>query len=132
MRQRHFAGEKLFVDYAGRTVPIYGAACGEAFRAALFVGALGASGYVYAEATRTASLPDWLGSHVRMLEFCGVIRNLIFDENGRFENRRLLRHFFFRQIMFIVLFIRIVGPELQATLQPGDTCSDRVVRGQPR
>ena len=26
MRQRHFAGEKLFVDYAGRTVPIYGGA----------------------------------------------------------------------------------------------------------
>jgi transposase len=25
MRQRHLAGEKLFVDYAGRTVPIYGA-----------------------------------------------------------------------------------------------------------
>src|SRR6185312_15097597 len=25
MRQRHFAGEKLFVDYAGRTVPIYAA-----------------------------------------------------------------------------------------------------------
>jgi len=24
MPQRHFAGEKLFVDYAGRTVPIYG------------------------------------------------------------------------------------------------------------
>jgi hypothetical protein len=24
MRQRHFAGEKMFVDYAGRTVPIYG------------------------------------------------------------------------------------------------------------
>ena len=24
MRQRHFAGEKLFVDYAGRTVPIMG------------------------------------------------------------------------------------------------------------
>jgi hypothetical protein len=32
MRQRHIAGEKLFVDYAGRTVPIYGAACEEALR----------------------------------------------------------------------------------------------------
>ena len=41
MRQRHFAGEKLFVDYAGRTVPIYGAGGEEAFRAQLFVGALG-------------------------------------------------------------------------------------------
>ena len=41
MRQRHFAGEKLFVDYAGRTVPIYGPHGEESFRAHLFVGALG-------------------------------------------------------------------------------------------
>jgi transposase len=72
MRQRHYAGEKLFVDYAGRTVPIYGVTCEEAFRAPLFVGALGASGYAHAEATRTASLPVWLGSHVRMLEYYGA------------------------------------------------------------
>jgi len=43
MRQRHFAGEKLFVDYAGRTVPIYGAGDQEAFRVHLFVSAMGAS-----------------------------------------------------------------------------------------
>jgi len=35
MRQRHFAGEKLFVDYAGRTVPIYARSGEEAFRAHL-------------------------------------------------------------------------------------------------
>lgn len=27
MRQRHIAGEKLFVDCSGRQVPIYGAHC---------------------------------------------------------------------------------------------------------
>ena len=77
MRQRHFAGEKLFVDYAGRTVPIYGRGEKEAFRAHLFVSALGASGYAYAEATRTESLPDWLGSHVRALEFYGSAPTII-------------------------------------------------------
>ena len=56
MRQRHFAGEKLFVDYAGRTVPIYGSGGEEAFRAHLFVSAMGASGCAYAEATRSESL----------------------------------------------------------------------------
>ena len=40
MRQRHFAGEKLFVDYAGPTVPIYGRSGDEVLRAQLFVGAL--------------------------------------------------------------------------------------------
>src|SRR5487761_2270945 len=83
MRQRHFAGEKLFVDYAGRTVPIYGTSCEEAFRASLFVGALGASGYAYVEATRTATLPDWLGSHVRMLEFYGSSPTILVPDNPR-------------------------------------------------
>jgi transposase len=83
MRQRHYAGEKVFVDYAGRTVPIYGATCEEAFRATIFVGALGASGYAYAEATRTASLPDWLGSHVRMLEFYGAAPTILVPDNLR-------------------------------------------------
>jgi len=40
----------------GSTVPIYGATCEEAYRATIFVGAMGASGYAYAEATRTATL----------------------------------------------------------------------------
>lgn len=83
MRQRHFAGEKLFVDYAGRTVPIYGATSEEMFRANIFVGALGASGYAYAEATRTASLPDWIGSHVRMLQFYEAAPTILVPDNPR-------------------------------------------------
>lgn len=83
MRQRHYAGEKLFVDYAGSTVPIYGASCEEAYRAPIFVGALGASGYAYAEATRTASLPDWIGSHVRMLAFYGASPTILVPDNPR-------------------------------------------------
>ena len=83
MRQRHFAGEKVFVDYAGRTVPIYDARCEQSYRASLFVSALGASGYAYAEATRTASLPDWLASHVRMLDFYGASPAILVPDNPR-------------------------------------------------
>ena len=83
MRQRHFAGEKLFIDYAGRTVPIYGDGGVEAFRAHLFVSALGASGYAYAEATRSESLPDWLGSHVRALEFYGGAPTILVPDNPK-------------------------------------------------
>ena len=83
MRQRHFAGEKLFVDYAGRTVPIYGVHGEESFRAQLFIGALGASGYAYAEATRTQTLPDWLASHVRALEFYGAAPTIIVPDNPK-------------------------------------------------
>jgi len=83
MRQRHFAGEKLFVDYAGRTVPIYGTGGEESFRAQLFVSALGASGYAYAEATRTQSLPDWLASHVRALTFYGAAPTILVPDNPK-------------------------------------------------
>jgi transposase len=51
MRQTHIAGEKLFVDYAGQTVPIVDAATGEITRAQIFVAVLGASNYTYACAT---------------------------------------------------------------------------------
>ena len=64
--------DQIFLDHVeqGASFHVLGVAAGEeAFRAHLFVGALGASGCAYAEATRSESLPDWLASHVRALEF---------------------------------------------------------------
>ncbi|MCP4995728.1 MAG: IS21 family transposase, partial [Gammaproteobacteria bacterium] len=83
MRQTHKAGEKCFVDYCGHTVPIIDASTGEIRSAQVFVGVLGASNYTYAEATYTQSLPDWLGSHVRMLEFFGGCSEMIIPDNLR-------------------------------------------------
>jgi transposase len=60
MRQSHRAGEKLFVDYAGPTVPIVDRTTGEIRQAQIFVAVLGASNYTYAEATWTQGLDDWL------------------------------------------------------------------------
>lgn len=73
MRQTHRAGEKLFVDYAGQTVPVRDRLTGEIRQAQIFVAVLGASNYTYAEATWTQQLPDWLSSHVRALEFLGGV-----------------------------------------------------------
>jgi transposase len=64
-------------------VPIYGYGGVEAFRAHLFVTAMGASGCAYAEATRSESLPDWLGSHVRALEFYGAAPTIIVPDNPK-------------------------------------------------
>jgi len=83
MRQRHYAGEKLFIDYAGPTVPVYGMRGDEAYRAHIFVCALGASGYAYAEATRTETLPDWLGAHVRALGYYGAAPSILVPDNPR-------------------------------------------------
>ena len=65
MRQHHRAGEKLFVDYAGLTVPITEARTGTVQAGQVFVATLGASDYTYAEVTRTQNSDDWLSSHVR-------------------------------------------------------------------
>lgn len=70
MRQTHKAGEKCFVDYAGPTIDIYNPQSGHINQAKIFVATLGASGLVFAEATLTRSIPDWLGSHTRMLGMC--------------------------------------------------------------
>ena len=67
MRQIHIAGEKLFVDYAGDTVPITCAATGEITRAQIFVATLGASNYTYACATPRQTTADWIGAQVQAL-----------------------------------------------------------------
>ena len=59
MRHNHRAGEKLFVDYAGHTVPIVDRESGARRRCSW------ASSYTYSEATWTQTLPDWCASHPR-------------------------------------------------------------------
>jgi len=83
MRQEHKAGEKLFVDYAGMTMPVVNQRTGEVRQAQIFVATLGASNYTYADATWTQTLPDWIASHVRALEFLGAVPSLIVPDNLR-------------------------------------------------
>jgi hypothetical protein len=108
MRQTHVAGEKMFVDYAGRTVEVIDGRTGEVRQAQIFVAVLGASNYSYAQASWTQALPDWVGAHVNALHFfggaprqticdnlkAGVIR-ISMDGKGRFTDNifveRLLR-----------------------------------------
>ena len=84
MRQTHAAGEKLFVDYAGDTVPvIVDRLTGEWRPAQIFVAVLGASSFSYAEATWTQSLPDWIAAHVRALEAIGGVPRLLVPDNPK-------------------------------------------------
>jgi transposase len=71
MRQVYPAGERLFVDYAGMTMPVCDPTGGETFSAQIFVAALGASHYLYAEATRSQQLADWIEAHIRTFEHLG-------------------------------------------------------------
>jgi transposase len=81
MRQSHRAGEKLFVDYAGQTLPIVNNHSGEVHEAQVFIAVLGASNYTYVEATWTQSLPDWIGSHVRTFAALGGVPEIVVPDN---------------------------------------------------
>ncbi|CAO3414029.1 ISPsy14, transposase [Azospirillum doebereinerae] len=81
MRQHHVAGDKLFVDYSGKRLPIVDPATGMLREAELFIAVLGASNYTYAEASWTQTLPDWLGAHVRLFEAIGGVPRLLVPDN---------------------------------------------------
>ena len=83
LRQEHKAGEKMFVDWAGATIPIYDRHTGEAWQAPLFVATLGASSYTFAACTRDQQMESWLRMHVRAFEHFGGIPALTVPDNTK-------------------------------------------------
>jgi transposase len=81
LRQTYLAGDKLFVDYAGQTLPIVEPSTGEVRQAVLFVAVLGASNYTYAELQWAPDLASWIGGHTRALEFFGGAPALVVSDN---------------------------------------------------
>jgi len=81
MRLTHKAGEKVFVDYAGQTVPVVDPDTGEVRQAQIFIGVLGASNYTYAEAHWSQDLPNWTSAHVRMFAFFGGVTEIVVPDN---------------------------------------------------
>jgi transposase len=83
LRQEHTPGEKLFVDYAGATIPVHDRETGAVHDAAIFVAALGFSSYTFAEATWSQELPCWIASHIRAFEFFGGVPQLVVPDNPK-------------------------------------------------
>ncbi len=81
LRQEYRAGEKLFVDYAGQTIPIQDPLTGKNQEAYLFVATLGASNYTFAEATLSQNLPSWIQSHVHAFEFFHGVAEILIPDN---------------------------------------------------
>jgi transposase len=92
LRQQHQPGEKLFVDYAGQTVPVTDRYTGEERAAQIFVAVLGCSNYTYAEAAFSQQLPDWLGAHVRALGYMGGVPAVIVPDNLKSAVQRTHRY----------------------------------------
>jgi transposase len=81
MRQTHLAGDKLFVDWAGDTMPVFDPITGEEYCTHIFIAALGASNYTYAEARWTETLPDWIGAHVNAFTAIGGVSKALVPDN---------------------------------------------------
>ena len=81
MRQTHAAGEKLFVDFAGDTVAVIDPLNGDLRPAHIFVAALGASNFTYAEGRWSEGLADWISAHVNTLAAIGGVPRAVVCDN---------------------------------------------------
>lgn len=83
MRQTHKAGAKLFVDFAGQTIPVHDRFTGKVQEAQIFVAALGLSSYGYAEAVPDQTLANWIMPQVRAFEYFGGATEAVVPDNPR-------------------------------------------------
>ena len=81
MRQRHAAGERMFVDYSGTRMSVIDPTTGTARPAEIFIAVMGASNMTYAEATWSQTLPDWIGAHTRAFAAFGGVPALVVSDN---------------------------------------------------
>lgn len=81
LRQDYKAGEKLFVDFAGDTIPLHDEMTGAVSKAYLFVATMGASNYCYAEAVLTQDLRSWISAHVHAYRFLGAVPLITVPDN---------------------------------------------------
>jgi transposase len=92
MRQVHHAGDKLFVDYSGKRLQIVEPTTGEVTEVEFFIAVLGASNFIYAEATRTQTVGDWIGSHVRTFEAIGGVPKAVVPDQLKSGVTRACRY----------------------------------------
>ncbi|MBD3756419.1 MAG: IS21 family transposase, partial [Gammaproteobacteria bacterium] len=81
MRQVHYAGDKLFVDFSGLTMPIMNAVTGEVTKAQIFVATLGASGYTFVHAVESQSTEAFITCHNEAFAFYGGVPNQVVPDN---------------------------------------------------
>lgn len=81
MHFEHVPGEKIEVDWAGKTIKVFDFETGESGKAYLFVGSLPYSQYVYAEATDDMQEENWIMAHVHMFNFFKGTAPLLICDN---------------------------------------------------
>jgi len=81
MRVDHKAGEKMFLDFSGLKWEIINKDTGELKEVDIFVAALGASGYTYAEATLDQTKASLVAASVKAFEFFEGVTELLVPDN---------------------------------------------------
>lgn len=81
MRQTHVAGECLYIDYAGKTIPWTDLETGQTHHAQVYVAVLGCSQYTYAEAVASQKMDDFCEATVNSLEFIGGVPKTLVPDN---------------------------------------------------
>jgi len=92
LRQEHKAGEKMFVDWAGQTFPVWDPETGESRPAHLFVAVLGASNYTFCEAFENEQMPSWIEGHIHAYEACEGVAKVTVPDNPRTGVNRACRY----------------------------------------
>ncbi len=128
MRLTYPAGERMFVDFSGDKAAYVDPDSGEAVAAEVFVAVLGASGMLYAEATRGQDLGSWVMAHVHAWEAYGGVAEVTVPDNLRAgvskacwydpelnpSYAELARHF-----STVVLPTRVAHPRDKAAVEAG-------------
>lgn len=81
MHISHKAGDKMYVDYAGKTLQIVDKENGEIIQVQFFVAILGSSQYTYAEASLTQGKEDFISSVENALHYFGGVPAAIVPDN---------------------------------------------------
>ena len=81
MRLVHKAGEKIFIDFSGRTVDIVNPENGVITKAEIFVAVLPASGYPFVKAIASQKKRDFIEAHCDMFEYFGGVSELLVPDN---------------------------------------------------
>lgn len=81
MHMNHKAGDKMYVDYAGKTLSVIDQDTGEIREVQFFVAILGASQYTYAEASLSQQKEDFVASVENAVRFFGDTPGAIVPDN---------------------------------------------------
>lgn len=78
----HIPGERIEVDWAGKTIPIFDSNDnGKEKKGYLFVATLPYSQYSYVEVMENMKQENWINAHVNMFKFFGGVTPIIYPDN---------------------------------------------------